>query len=259
MFAICIYIFTNFVTVSSCHCPPSKQCFPSVRQGYHQQNNFTWSQQPQQLQTSYCLHQVHSQPQFYGNVNQIDKNDTIQNSLSFASNTPRSLPTVRMTPGFNVVTSAHLLPHTLQDSVPTVGQPSTTTAPTSQHSSPTVKPTKLLEIFQQYYPNLVKLLPMNDDTFIAELYKNHLLPDNIKANIKSLPTPIQKATEFLDNIIKPSVECEDDTCLNALLTTMRGSSNIMVRKLAETISSKVLSQQLSDSKTSMLIISISYV
>ena len=232
------------MSVSSYQYAPSEQPVRCVQQTMnlcYQQSNFPFlarSLQPQQSQTSCCFHQVQPRhPSYDSSYGYL--NNTTFNSMS---HTPCSFANVRMTPAVNVVPTAVTTVSTPPStSVPVTVHPSTTVV-TSWGNSPTFKSTRILEIFQQYYPNLVKLLPMNDDTFIAELYKNHLLPGNLKANMKSLSTSTQKATEFLDNVVKPSVECDDGTSLNALLITMKGCGDITVKRLAEKINN-VLNQQ----------------
>ena len=79
----------------------------------------------------------------------------------------------------------------------------------------------LLEVFKVYYPKLVRLLPMNDECFLSELYGNSLLPGDLKADIESLPTSTIRASKFLDNVIKPSVENNDSRKLHILLKVMK--------------------------------------
>ena len=115
----------------------------------------------------------------------------------------------------------------------------------------------VLEVFQEYYPQLMRALPMNDDYFIAELYVRKLLPNNIKADMESLPNSTKRATRFLDDVIKPSVEKNDCTKFHTLLQLMRENDDGTIKALAnktrkslnETIRS-ILNQASSDDKTS---------
>ena len=115
----------------------------------------------------------------------------------------------------------------------------------------------VLEVFQEYYPQLMKALPMDDDYFIAELYAKKLLPNNIKAHIESLPNSAKRATRFLDDVIKPSVEKNECTKLYTLLwlmkkngdSTIKAVANKTRKSLNETIRS-ILNQASSDDKTS---------
>ena len=101
----------------------------------------------------------------------------------------------------------------------------------------------LLQVFQEHYLSLIQSLPLNDDMFIARLYSKHLLPGDIKATLKSLPTPAKKATEFLDQIIEPSLKNNDVTPFKKLLTVMEDSGNDLLKKLAKTIRSALDSGQ----------------
>ena len=93
-----------------------------------------------------------------------------------------------------------------------------------------------LQVFQDHYVSLVQSLPLNDAMFIARLYSKRLLPGNIKATLKSLPTPADKATEFLDQVIEPSLKNDDITPLKKLLTVMEDSG---LKRLAKTIRSEL--------------------
>ena len=93
----------------------------------------------------------------------------------------------------------------------------------------------LLEVFKVYYPKLVKLLPMNDECFMSELYRESLLPGDLKADIESLPTSTKRASKFLDNVIKPSVENNDSRKLHILLKLMKETDDISIKELADKI------------------------
>ena len=89
----------------------------------------------------------------------------------------------------------------------------------------------VLDVFQEYYPKLMRALPMNE-CFIAELYAKKLLPGNLKADIESLPTSARRASKFLDDVIKPSVEKNDRTKFHTLLRMMKESDDDSIRELA---------------------------
>ena len=76
---------------------------------------------------------------------------------------------------------------------------------------------------------------MNDTVFIASLYSNDLLPGDMKDVIESIDTKAQKATKFLDSIIKPTIESNDGTRFGVLLEVMKDSEDYNIRKLADTI------------------------
>ena len=102
----------------------------------------------------------------------------------------------------------------------------------------------LLEIFKQHYPNLVHLLPMDDNIFFANLYGKNLLPGDLKANIKSLSTPAEKAMKFLDAVIEPAINNNERAQFKLLLSIMNDSDNITVKSLAEEIMSALNYEQL---------------
>ena len=118
----------------------------------------------------------------------------------------------------------------------------------------------VLEVFQENYPQLMRALPMDDDYFIAELYAKKLLPNNIKADIESLPNSAKRATRFLDDVIKPYVEKNDCRSFHTLLwlmkengdSTTKALANKIRKSLNETIRS-ILNQASSDDKTSKYI------
>ena len=97
----------------------------------------------------------------------------------------------------------------------------------------------VLEVFQDYYPQLMRALPMDDDYFIAQLYAKNLLPNNIKADIESLPNSAKRATRFLDDVIKPYVEKNDCTKFHTLLWLMRETDDSTIKALAENIRSSL--------------------
>ena len=113
----------------------------------------------------------------------------------------------------------------------------------------------VLEVFQEHYPKLMRALPMNDD-FIAQLYAERLLPNNIKAVVELLPVT-KRATRFLDDVIKPSVEKNDCRNFHTLLWLLKKNDNTTIKALAENIRSSlnetirsILNQTSSDDKTS---------
>ena len=95
----------------------------------------------------------------------------------------------------------------------------------------------VLDVFQEHYPQLIRLLPMNDECFMAELYAKKLLPGNLKADIESLLTSTKRASKFLDEVIKPLVENNDCTKFHTLLRLMKENDDVTIKQLADTIRS----------------------
>ena len=92
------------------------------------------------------------------------------------------------------------------------------------------------EVFKKNYKDLMMVLPMNDDLFMAELYIHDLLPGNLKATLSAIPVSTTRASHFLDNAIMPSVSINDRTKFDVLLNVMKDCNNETVRNLGETIS-----------------------
>ena len=79
-----------------------------------------------------------------------------------------------------------------------------------------------MKVYNKYREKLVKVLPMNDVTFLAKLTSNEILPDNVGAHIKSLSLPTQsdKADYYLNNVIKESLDIDETAEFNKLITVM---------------------------------------
>ena len=98
------------------------------------------------------------------------------------------------------------------------------------------------KVYQKYYVELVRCLPMDDVVFIGELFKNKLLPSDLKAKLKSLlSTSKEKAAKFLDDVIEPALNAENSNgeMYFTLLSVMKESEYDTVKKLAEAIISEL--------------------
>lgn len=109
------------------------------------------------------------------------------------------------------------------------------------------------KIFQTYYVDLVQSLPMSDSIFIAKLFKNGLLPNNCKAELKCLSTSADKALRFLDDVIEPALKVDSESGeTNAqfmlLLSVMKESGYDNVKKLAEMVMSELNQSSLSSGR-----------
>ena len=95
----------------------------------------------------------------------------------------------------------------------------------------------IIDVFQGNYLNLMRALelPMTDEYFMGELYARKLLPGNLKATIKALSTGAEKASKFLDDVIKPSLESNDCTKFHTLLRVMIKNDDVTIKKLAESL------------------------
>ena len=74
---------------------------------------------------------------------------------------------------------------------------------------------------------------MKDAIFVSHLVQ--LLPGDLKEMMQSKPTPAEAATYFLDNAIKPAIDCGDNESLDILLSVMQSFGSNLLRKLAQKI------------------------
>jgi len=95
------------------------------------------------------------------------------------------------------------------------------------------------EVFQFFYVQLVKKLPMDDATFTAKLFSRGLLPGDCKDQVKSKATRADKATYFLDHVIKPSLE-DTFVTFNKLLKVMEDSEYDDMKELVKLITIRLM-------------------
>ena len=91
------------------------------------------------------------------------------------------------------------------------------------------------KVFRQFYVKLVRILPMDDSLFSAQLFTCGLLPDDLDDKIKAKETPADKAKCFLDHRIRSDVSIGNSTTFNELLNVMEDSDNDSLKVLAEEI------------------------
>ena len=80
---------------------------------------------------------------------------------------------------------------------------------------------------------------MDDILFIVSLSKHQLLPGNTRNKIETLPTQADKASYFLNHVIKPALDIEDTTSFGNLLSVMEQCGYDHVKKLACKIKSEI--------------------
>ena len=90
-------------------------------------------------------------------------------------------------------------------------------------------------LLDHYYQALIHCLPMKDDMFLSELRHNGLLPEDVNTTLESLASPAEKASYFLDTILKPNISSDGDICLHKLLFLMKSSVLENVAELAKKI------------------------
>ena len=95
----------------------------------------------------------------------------------------------------------------------------------------------LFAVYQQFYPMLLQVLPMDDAVFVGNLFSNNLLPGDIKSNILAKQTRAEKVSYFLDNVVYPAflVNETSNNQLNKLLKLMTESDYDTVKLLAAKI------------------------
>ena len=196
-----------------CYANPGLQVMDNSNQTVNSTHSIM-SQHPQQS---------HGNPQASSQRLQHKVYNSLDNMNRKASSSFNIIPSeapLNVTPGIN--TSSLSISHS---SVPIH----------SKSSSSVYRPTTSLEVLQYHYPELLRLLPMEDNFFIAELFKRNLLPHNLKAVIDSLCTRADKVTKFLDNVITPSTENSNNVNFNELLQVMMTSNDNAVKQLAKEI------------------------
>ena len=89
--------------------------------------------------------------------------------------------------------------------------------------------------------NFEKLLtlPMDDSTFIAKLATSNLLPGDTGRKIEAQSTPADKASCFLNRIIKSSLDADNIDSFNKLLSVMEQCEYDHIKQLALEIKSAI--------------------
>ena len=90
-------------------------------------------------------------------------------------------------------------------------------------------------MYEQFSATLLNSLPMDDASFIEELYSHNLLSDEVKDLMKSQPAQVDMATTFLKHVIEPSVTSGDGSNFNKLLEIMEESGHDNLKELAKQI------------------------
>ena len=96
-----------------------------------------------------------------------------------------------------------------------------------------------IRTYQNHVEKLVKCLPMDDTHFIIKLSAQQLLPGDTENKIKTLSTQADKASYFLNHVIKPALDINETSCFDKLLCIMQECDYIYVQKLAVTIKCEI--------------------
>ena len=88
------------------------------------------------------------------------------------------------------------------------------------------------ELFEKHYQAFVATLPMKSVSFLAQLEEHSLLPTDIMDMLDSMKTSAERASYFLDTMIKPEISDSSNEGFNMLLRVMRKSNYDHVKDLA---------------------------
>ena len=96
-----------------------------------------------------------------------------------------------------------------------------------------------METYEKYVTKLTKCLPMNDTVFIANLFIHKLLFGDTIDKLHAISTQAEKASYFLDHVIKPALDIDDTSSFHTLLSVMQQCGYVHVEKLASDINSEI--------------------
>ena len=92
-------------------------------------------------------------------------------------------------------------------------------------------------VFEEYAKEMIKCLPMNDPIFIADLFVNNLLSGDTKDELDDIPGRANEAQYLLYDVIKPSLDIDDTSSFNRLLSVMEHCDYQNVHTLSREIKS----------------------
>ena len=95
------------------------------------------------------------------------------------------------------------------------------------------------EVFENYFPELIRKLPIDDAMFKGNLVKEGFFSSgtDVKGKVYAQSTPADRATYFLENVIQPNIADEGDEdreLIDKLLKVMDKYGGV-VKKLATKI------------------------
>ena len=91
------------------------------------------------------------------------------------------------------------------------------------------------DVFIRFYPDLVHALPLHNTSFLAKLYSNKLLTDDLMDRVKAKVIRADKAAQFLDEKIRTDINIGDYRSFEELLEIMQRSGDKAIRHLAKRI------------------------
>ena len=90
------------------------------------------------------------------------------------------------------------------------------------------------QVIKQFYPELVRTLPIDDANFRSLLYRADLLPGNLMDEVQSKPTRADNAEYFLNKKIRNNV-----TNFKKLLAVLEESKDNNMVELAKQIRTEI--------------------
>ena len=93
--------------------------------------------------------------------------------------------------------------------------------------------------YDDHVEDLVKCLPMDDTLFITKLSKQNLLPGDTENKIETLATQANKASYFLNHVIKPALDINKASSFEKLLSVMQDCDYDHVQSLSCEIKSEI--------------------
>lgn len=91
------------------------------------------------------------------------------------------------------------------------------------------------KIFDEFNPNLVRILPLKDPYFLAELTKQHLFPGDLKEEVMAESTQARATTKFLYAAIERSLNVDNREPFDRLIQVMEKFDDLTLNKLAKDI------------------------
>ena len=95
------------------------------------------------------------------------------------------------------------------------------------------------KVFETFYHGIISLLPMRDSDFISQLQKSNLLPAHVETTLKSLHSSKEKASYFLDCVIKPELHDNIHNKLDQLLTLMMDDNDDDIKEFAKKVTAEL--------------------
>ena len=99
------------------------------------------------------------------------------------------------------------------------------------------------DVYERFYPHLLKSLPMEDTDFHKNLEKKKLFFGDLSEEVKAKDTEARKAAHFLQNAINHSLKIDNTEPFDNLLEVMENSDNGVCQSLAKEIKTYLSKKQ----------------